>query len=60
LPENFFNNRSHNPYSVLKVSAQMDELFLKYEIPKKWTIVGAFVRKKWFSQTHYFGREAFT
>jgi hypothetical protein len=45
LPENFHNNRSYSPYYILKVSAQPDELFLKHEIPKKWTIVEAFVRK---------------
>ena len=45
LPEIPPNNRSHGLYYILKVSAQTDKFFLRYEIPKKWAIFGRFVRK---------------
>jgi len=44
-PEIFSNNRSHGTYYILKVSAQTDEVFLRYGTPKKWVILRAFVRK---------------
>ena len=45
LRENFSNNSPHDPYYILKVSAQTDEFFLIYRISQKWTIFEAFVRK---------------
>jgi hypothetical protein len=34
------------PLIILKVSAQIDEFFLRYEIPKKSTIFGALLRER--------------
>jgi hypothetical protein len=44
-PEIFPNNRSHGPYDILKIPAQTNDFFLRYRMPKKWAIFGAFVRK---------------
>jgi len=39
-PENFPNNIPHDPYYIKKVSAQIDEFFLKYRISQKWAVFG--------------------
>jgi hypothetical protein len=59
LSEKFSNDRSCRPYYILKILTQMDELFLRYGIVKKWTNSETFVRKKLFLQTCYLGGETF-
>jgi hypothetical protein len=59
-PEIFLNNRSRDPYDILKVSAKMDDFFLRYRIPKKCAVSEVFVRKYHvFFQTCYLEKERF-
>ncbi len=43
--ENFPNYAYDSAYYILKVSTQMDQLFSRYRIYKRWTILRAFVKK---------------
>jgi len=45
-PETFRNNRPHDPYYILKVSLQTNELFLKCRISKKRAVFGAIMHSK--------------